>query len=147
MKGKAVDLGDKRLPSRFWNKVAIHDSGCWNWVAGHGNGYGSFWINGENRCAHALTYELVYPKPLKGFCLDHICRNRQCVNPQHLEVVTLGENVLRGIGITAQNRSKTKCPNGHPYDMKYGTGKRGCKACNREKMRLFRIKKQEALNV
>lgn len=146
MKNKAVQFGDARLPERFWSKVSISDD-CWNWIGGKGNGYGSFWIDGKNRCSHALTYELISTKPHKGFCLDHICRNRKCVNPSHLEIVTLGENVLRGVGLTAQNRLKDKCPKGHAYDMKYGTGKRGCKNCNREKTRLFRIKKQEAENV
>ena len=119
---------------RFWLKVdCFTESGCWEWRAGRGTGgYGKF-NTGGNRgphvSAHRFAYEqLVGPVP-KGLVLDHLCRNRICVNPAHLEPVTDRENVLRGVGITAVNAAKTHCPYGHEYDVVW-RGRRTCKTCH-----------------
>lgn len=113
---------------RFWAKVE-RGEGCWEWVAGRtGRGYGAFWIDGKQYLAHRIAYELeVGPIP-KGMTLDHLCRNRACVRPDHLEVVSRGENVLRGEGLTAVNARKTHCPRGHEYDLISG-GRRRCRTC------------------
>jgi hypothetical protein len=69
----------------------------------------------------------------KKLTLDHLCRVRHCVNPSHLEIITRGENVLRGISIPAKNAVKTHCLNGHPlfgpnlYERR--DGYRNCKKC------------------
>lgn len=64
-----------------------------------------------------------------GMVVDHLCRVRSCVNPDHMEVVSRGENVLRGVGISARNKSKDRCPKGHPYNGVKKNGNRFCNTC------------------
>lgn len=113
--------------------------GCWEWLGATRGGYGRIRVgsrtNGTRTSAstHRLTYQhYVGPIP-EGMQLDHLCRNRACCNPAHLEPVTQSENIQRGDGPTAHNTRKTHCPAGHEYD---GTnlyirpdGGRGCRAC------------------
>ena len=93
-----MQLGDTRLPQRFWDKVQVDESGCWEWTACRlPNGYGQFWHSGRLSLAHRVSYQcLVGPIP-DGLELDHLCRTRGCVNPSHLEAVTRNENILRGM--------------------------------------------------
>lgn len=147
MKNKAVAFGSSRLPLRFWKNVKIDKSGCWNWTAGLGNGYSSFWIDGETRNGHRVIYEAFISPLGTEIHLDHLCRNRRCVNVEHLEPVTLSENVLRGVGVTAENSRKENCPRGHAYDVNYSDGRRGCRQCNCDRQRKYRTKKMEEINV
>lgn len=132
---------------RFWAKVVKSgpvpecrpDLGqCWLWTASAADGdYGKFWWKGTLRSAHCIAYEEVVGPIPAGLVLDHLCRNHRCVNPEHLEPVTSGENVLRGTGFSATNAAKTHCPANHPYDDEntYVTraGRRHCKTCHRER--------------
>lgn len=116
---------------RFWSKLDKSD-GCWLWTAAcNRDGYGAFSVNGRMVKAHRFAYEeLVGPIP-DGLVIDHLCRNRECVNPAHLEPVTHVENVRRGRP-GDQNRRKTHCPMGHPYDDAntiHKNGRRFCRAC------------------
>lgn len=85
---------------------------------------------------HRVAWETLRGPIPDGMQLDHLCRQRACWNPDHLEPVSPRENVLRGVGITAMNAKKTHCPQGHPYDDANtgitSTGKRRCRACGRE---------------
>ena len=124
---------------RFWSKVDLSGS-CWLWLGGKtGCGYGAFWLNGKTHLAHRISWMLagnVMPEPL---CIDHLCRNRSCVNPGHLELVTIGENLRRGKAVILS------CPKGHPYDESNtykrpsGTRSRGCRECRREATRRWRV--------
>jgi len=129
---------------RFWSKVDKSGK-CWEWVAGiQSGGYGIFWHNGETVVAHRFAYEITVGKIPEGLTLDHLCRVRHCVNPKHLEPVTSKENVLRGIGVSAQNARKTHCKRGHPLSGKNllveQGGGRQCRECKRERSREWKKK-------
>lgn len=105
------------------------------------DGYGRL----NNRTlAHRKAWEDANGPIPKGLVIDHLCRNRRCHNVNHLEVVTTKENVLRGVGPTAQNARKTHCYRGHPFTpentAKTATG-RGCIICRRAKWRAYRLRK------
>lgn len=90
-------------------------SPCWLWMRGKtGKGYGAIWVHGRLMDAHRYMW-LVMRGPIPaGLEVDHLCRVRHCVNPQHMELVTKRENILRGNGLAAQNARKTHCAKGHP---------------------------------
>ena len=123
------------LPERFGRKIeAEPNSGCWIWVGSWDIGYGKVSFRGTPWWAHRAVYVLsgrALPKEL-----DHLCRVRCCVNPDHLEPVDRFTNIMRGVGpslLAARNASVTHCPTGHAYD-KANTyvsrgGCRKCRAC------------------
>lgn len=98
------------------------------------HGYGKMSAEGKrHEGVHRVAYELwVGPIPA-GLQIDHLCRNRACINPLHLEVVTIRENVLRGDGTSARNARKTHCLHGHPLSgdnlYVYSNGSRSCRVC------------------
>lgn len=126
---------------RFLAKVAksADAEGCWLWTKKVGwQGYGVARVNGRTVSAHRGAYELfVGPVPV-GLVLDHLCRNRLCVRPDHLEPVTNAENIRRGQGGQHQ-RTKPYCPQGHLYDEANthtnAKGHRYCRSCRRESSR------------
>lgn len=130
------------IEERFWSKVDrdLGDtSRCWEWRACVDKGYGQFWLKGSRVLAHRFSYELSGLVIPKGLQLDHLCRNRRCVNPHHLEPVSQKENIYRGEGPTATNSRKTRCPKGHEYDVQEvevsGTVRRRCSVCLKENSR------------
>ena len=130
-----MNIGDPRLPERFWAKVEPEpNTGCWLWTASlSSGGYGQFMIRPSPKPerAHRLAYEtLVGPIP-EGLELDHLCRVRSCCNPSHLEAVTHRENVLRGTSPYASAARKTHCDHGHPLDSTRWKGrKRTIRCCS-----------------
>ncbi len=122
------------------------DTGCMEWT-GHltNSGYGTIKEGGRGTRtlkAHRLAYEQAYGPIPDGLVLDHLCRNRKCCNPDHLEAVTMQVNTLRGASPIAELARKTHCPHGHPYDAENtiwrANGARACKGCREDRNRLRR---------
>jgi hypothetical protein len=121
---------------RFWRHVTITDA-CWNYSPVNYHGYGRIGIDYRRHHAHRFSYEMhVGPIP-DGLDIDHLCRNRACVNPDHLEPVTRQVNLLRGVGPTATNAAKEFCKRGHEFTpentMIRKEGWRNCRACHYER--------------
>lgn len=85
------------IPLKLTHKIQLSYSGCWLWLGEiNRNGYGRVWVSGKRLMAHRHLYErLVGPIP-EGLVLDHLCRNRSCCNPAHMDPVTVRVNTLRG---------------------------------------------------
>ena len=138
--------GTKPL-DRFWSKATGGDfTVCWEWTAYRDqNGYGRFSIGGRRgqmAGAHRLAYEQLVGDIPDGLELDHLCRNRACVNPWHLEPVTHAVNSRRsdaGRVNAARQRAISQCPYGHAYSPENTgfrrDGRRRCKACDRASAR------------
>lgn len=121
-------MSSNELKHRLMAKILKTDS-CWIWTASiDGKGYGQIAYNGKPHRAHRISYEIFKGVIPAGLDLDHLCRNRLCVNPEHLEPATRSENLLRGI---LHNSLKTACPRGHKYDYTDNKGRRRCRTCTR----------------
>jgi len=109
-------LVTKTLLDALENKFTV-DDGCWLWHASmdHG-GYGRIRRDRRNLLAHRVVYELLVGPIPEGKHLDHLCRVRNCVRPDHLEAVDNRTNILRGEGVTALNARKTHCKRGHEFN-------------------------------
>lgn len=121
---------------RFKSKIEKTDT-CWLWLGAlDKGGYGIFMSSKEGIRfpAHRASYEIFKGKIPIGLQLDHLCRNRKCVNPNHLEPVTARENNRRGFSIAALNSRKTHCKNGHELSinnlLKNRLPVRICRICN-----------------
>lgn len=149
--GTAPVWGDKRLPERFWNLVfPCPNTGCWLWAGaddGRKQRYGRFRPDGERRYygAHVVAYRFLVGEIPPKWQIDHRCRVHWCVNPAHLEAVTLRVNNLRGEGPAASNARRIACVNGHDFtpENTYTTpnGRRQCRACNRARTRAYAARK------
>ncbi len=148
---------DKKAQLRFWKYVDKNGSlpaeraglgKCWQWIGyitpvGYGHMH---YINRPYR-AHRLSWELHRTKIPKGMTLDHLCRNRSCVNPKHLEVVTSVVNAMRGNSPWAKKARQTHCIHGHPlsgenlYFKSFGKRvERHCRECERIRCRKWKAK-------
>ena len=131
----------KPVDVRFWSKVKKQgDLQCWEWTARRNRaGYGTFKYKNRTVLAHRVVFELLGKSIPSGMYVDHMCRNRACLNPQHLRFVTPEINALENSkGQSAINKSKNFCKNGHPLieenlmQSKTRLIKRQCKICHRE---------------
>ncbi len=126
------------LKEEFFKRVIIKD-GCWEWTNRLlKSGYGNMKFNGKTLLAHRVSLIVHGFEIPERMCVDHICKNRGCINPNHLRIVTTRQNVLENSnGITAKNKLKTNCLRGHELSYKNlgltidknGANKRYCKQC------------------
>jgi hypothetical protein len=131
-----------KLYKRFDAKVRKTPH-CWEWIGAKSDtGYGSIGVEGKTCHAHRLSYErYVGPIP-QGMQIDHLCRNRACVNPDHLEAVSPKTNSRRG----AQVALKTHCAQGHPWTAEHiylrpGSDKKMCRTCSIERSRARHLRR------
>jgi hypothetical protein len=124
----------------FWRKVKKTKE-CWLWTGAISKGgYGLATFRGRQSTAHRIAYQIANDIILDNprMHVDHLCRNRPCVNPAHLELVTARENYLRGYGWSGKNARKTHCPQGHGYTsentINEGNGRK-CRICHLERVR------------
>ncbi len=140
MTSVSISLQDRLM----MNIVVSPETACWLWTGcGDKKGYGRTSVRDKPGLAHRISYEVfvgVIPENLE---IDHLCSNRRCINPNHLEPVSRQENIRRSEA-GSFNRKKTHCPKGHPYStdnlrtQKIGlyTG-RFCRACRKETVRRY----------
>jgi hypothetical protein len=161
--GKSINRKFKTLEDLFWKYVKKGKSknSCWNWTGCiKPDGYGLItWRKIKNKpinsLAHRVSYKLHNGDIPNNLPLDHLCRNTICVNPDHLEAVTLSENWRRGFSISAINKRKDKCLKGHKftkdntYIIKNKNRKelaRNCKRCNADrKLKEYHNKKRDCV--
>lgn len=138
---------------RFWAKVDfLNPDGCWRWTASirKTDGYGQFRLGKRIVKAHRFAYALLLGEPPQGLVLDHRCRVRECVRPDHLEPVTIAENNRRGTAaeaVRAMHARRTHCKHGHeftPENTAQGTNGRRCRTCTRNLNREYRRRKAAA---
>lgn len=133
---------------RFWSKVDRRgDDECWPWLGGiTGQGYGRFCLSHTKHMpAHRFAYEATNGPVPSDLVMDHLCRNRSCCNPRHLEPVENRTNVLRGVGISAENARKTYCKRGHPLtgrNLMPAIRVRECRQCKLDRAESYRAKKR-----
>ncbi len=136
-----VNLLSLVKPHYFWSRVEVKNTKeCWNWkgpVASHG--YGDMQVNDGQRYrhlrAHRVSMHLFGNVIPEGMVVDHQCKNKLCVNPAHLRIVTSKTNSLENsVSVTARNNAKTHCIRGHEFNESntyklIGKSGRQCREC------------------
>lgn len=147
------------LQDRITNNVKIDDNGCWLWQRRiTDKGYGQMWLTtaykkGVTTAAHRVSYMAFKGSIPENLQIDHLCKVRNCVNPEHLEAVTAAENVYRSNALYKQQMARTHCPQGHEYTddniYRYKTQAggvcRNCKICMKSRTKARYQAKKELL--
>lgn len=130
---------------RFHEKYIVTSESCWEWTgARNRDGYGWFLLDGRAIGAHVASWRLIRGDTPEGMELDHICRNRACVNPDHLDPVPHIENVRRGNTADVMNGTRDRCKRGHLFSEHMYISPKGFRTC-RECKRLAERRRYHAL--
>lgn len=148
-KGEFLPLEDRLIKYRHINS----DTGCWEWTGALVNGYGHIGITEDGKTKHKKVHRVAYEhwrsSIPSGLTIDHLCRNTRCFNPDHLEPVTLAENIYRGRSRSAVNLTKTHCANGHEFSPENTylppSGQRVCRTCHRQSQSARRARRAASL--
>lgn len=143
------------LTHKLLRRTSQGENGCLDWT-GYvtDSGYGSFRLKWSRKwiAAHRLMYQMFVGPIPDGLVIDHLCRNRKCVNPAHLEAVTHQTNILRGEGCSVLHAFKTHCIKGHPLagdNLTVGLmrrrNERGCRTCKNARERIYIQRKADRL--
>lgn len=132
-----VIFGDPRMPKRFWSKIAVTDRGCWE-MGKMPDAYAMFWFDGKLHGAHRVAWKQLVGPVDDDLDIDHVCRNKPCCNPAHLEPVTRRTNIQRAFTPLPAVAQRTHCSSGHELTAdnvleSRATYKR-CKACRVEQI-------------
>jgi hypothetical protein len=130
-------------PAAFLAEKSATDGECVIWLGKpRESGYCVATFRGEQWRIHRLAYQTFVGPLDPELTVDHLCKRRACIRPDHLEQVTAGENALRGDGPPAQHARRTHCINGHEFDLTRNGGRyRACSTCARERQRRYRQRK------
>lgn len=138
--GLPLEIEDRIIPEPM--------SGCWIWLGPFRDSkdyYGGLSYKGKVDRSHRFVYSYLRGPIPKGLLLDHLCRNKICCNPDHLEPATWATNIARGEGVAPKNLAKTHCPQGHGYTVEntyIWNKQRFCRACHyTHSMRYYKIRK------
>jgi hypothetical protein len=156
----ACNFADDRLPERFWSKcIPEPNSGCWLWIgATTDHGYASVRWRNRMRIAHRISYAIIVGPIDPDLVIDHLCRTRCCVNPAHMEPVTMAVNTARGfnsIAVAAATRARaaslTHCFRGHELTpsnvVRRPNGGRSCRRCTNIRKAAYRAASRGLLAV
>ena len=139
-----MPIEKRPLLERLTSRVRVEDSGCWVWTGSTRKGYGKISVDGKSEQAHRASYEAHVGAIPAGLTIDHLCRNKACINPAHLEPVTNQENLRRAQPFRVL---KDHCVHGHPLsgeNLMLQQKKRGiervCRECNLTALRKWRAK-------
>lgn len=136
-KGEHLIFSRDQMSRLFWKKIGRTAVGCWEWTGvKFPHGYGKLTLAKRTLYPHRVSYEIHRGAIPEGLHIDHLCRNRACCNPAHLEAVTCRENIMRSpIAPAAINAAKTHCDSGHEFNEtntgRNADGTRYCRACAR----------------
>ena len=133
----------------YKDRIQVRDGSCWQWVGGcNEDGYGVLRLHNKGHMAHRFVYEKLVATVPKSLVMDHLCRNRACVNPEHMEPVTQRTNLLRGEGFAAKRAAQTHCIHGHEFIPENTYVRKGrlrqCKECAKRIERARAAKKRTA---
>lgn len=151
---EAMSLEDLKLETakrKFDLQCKTLANGCIEWTGAvdRRDGYGRFYDgSGNTRTAYGFAWSYYCGEVPKDMVLDHECRNRKCVNVDHLRPVSNTFNVMSGVGVTAINAWKTHCKRGHPLDGENlyvtPTGGRDCRTCRQQSSQRYKERKRQA---
>jgi hypothetical protein len=151
MRYKSIPALTPRQQDNFWKKVEVHQpSGCWQWTGClHRLGYGNLAINhppvrSYSLMAHRVAYTLLIGPIPEDMTVDHLCRNRGCVNPDHMQIVTLKENIHRSFHPNQISRRSGACRKGH-REFRVDRRQQVCKVCERESQARYKARKKAGL--